>query len=201
MGVVHGSDHDLKVASRTLSDAERQIKQLLVAAVGLAVAGIVLFVLGRVTAALCTIVGIIVALATAGLIRGSAQRLLTELVAQGDAFSLAPVRSHAQRLVAQRGRLARGLKLVLESVNAHATAMPVCPDRVIRYAGRFEALARAFADKNQPISPVAAAVCARLLWEPAASPLYNDHLPVDRLERILGVIETGVWDSPSGVRA
>ncbi len=175
------------------------MKQLLLAAGGLAAAGVVLLALGRETAACCTLVGIIVALAIAGLVRGSARRLLTDLVAQGDAFSLAPVRLHAKRLVDERGRLAKGLKLALESVNAHATAMPICADRVALYAGRFEALALAFADRDLPISPIAAALCARLLWEPGASPLYNDHLPIDRLDRLLRVIEEGVWHSPAGV--
>jgi hypothetical protein len=196
MAPVDASGYDLKIASRALADAERQVKQLWAVGVALAAAGVVLVALGRVAIALCSAVGVAAAMATIALIRGNSQRLLTDLVAQGDALGLAPVREHAQHLIKQRTRLATCLRRVLADLNGSRTALPLCADRLQLYADRIEGLASAFADQDLPISPVAAALCARLLWEPGRSPLYNDHLPVVRLERLLDVIETGVGDSP-----
>jgi hypothetical protein len=41
--------------------------------------------------------------------------------------------------------------------------------------------------------PVSVALCARLVNEPATSPLYNDRLPVVQLERVLARIWRGRW--------
>ena len=75
----------------------------------------------------------------------------------------------------------------------------VRPERVAPLAVRLELLAHALADPDVTIEPVSVALCARLLNEPAHSPLYNDRVPVVELERVLARIERGVLTPAAGV--
>ena len=75
-----------------------------------------------------------------------------------------------------------------------AHVAPFCTERVELYAHRLDRLASAFADQSLQVSPVAAALSVRLLSEPITSPLYNDRLPVQRLDQILAAIERGVYE-------
>jgi hypothetical protein len=127
-------------------------------------------------------------------IRSERRSLLTRLVAQGDALNLAPVRAHADKLVSQRQSIAAGLRYALSSCTfPSADFALVRPERVMTHARRLERLAMAFADTRVPVEPTSAALCVRLLREPVASPLYNCRLPPDQLDRVLTVIERGVF--------
>ncbi len=186
--------YDLNKVSGDLVQDRRRVTQLGWAALVLTVAGGVLVVTGHVLTGCYVLAGALAAIGTAVAIRSDTRRLLTALVAQGDAFSLGPVRHHADRLVAMRPVVAAGFRDALETMrNPMAHVAPFCTERVELYAHRLDRLASAFADQSLQVSPVAAALSVRLLSEPITSPLYNDRLPVQRLDQILAAIERGVY--------
>jgi hypothetical protein len=187
------SGYDLKTVSSALAQDRRRMIQLAGGALVLCVAGVLLIVTGHTSAGCYVLAGALAAIGTAVVIRSDTQRLLTDLVAQGDAFGLAPVRHHADRLNTRRAVVAAGFRDALETTrNPVAHVAPFCTERVALYAHRLERLADAFADQRRKISPIATALSVRLLSEAVSSPLYNDRLPVTRLDRILTTIEHGV---------
>lgn len=187
------SAHDLRDASRVLASDARRIEALLLIAVLLAAAGVTLVTAGWPTTGWWMVLGSLGAVGTAVSVRADSRRLLTDLVAQGDAFSLPPVRSHADRLLHQRVVIATGLQRAVDALQAPAAAVsPYCVERVQTHARRLEGLADAFSNERIQVTPVSAALCMRLLCEPVVSPLFNDRLPTDSLDRILTTIERGV---------
>ena len=184
---------DLTTVSDDLAQDRRRVMQLAWAALGLTVAGVLFVVTGRVVPGCCVLACALAAAGTAIVIRSDTRRLLTALVAQGDAFGLSPVRHHADRLAAVRPVVAAGFRDALETMrNPMAYVAPFCTERVERDAHRLDRLASAFADQDVQVSPIATALSVRLLSEPVTSPLYNDRLPVQRLDHILAAIEYGV---------
>jgi hypothetical protein len=185
--------YDLKKVSGDLVQDERRVTRLGWAALVLSIVGALLVITGRVVAGCYVLAGALAAVGTAVVIRSDTRRLLTALVAQGDAFSLGPVKHHADRLIAMRPVVAAGFRDALETMrNPMASVAPFCTERVELYAHRLDRLATAFADQSLHVSPIAAALSVRLLSEPITSPLYNDRLPVQRLDQILAAIERGV---------
>jgi hypothetical protein len=187
--------------ARRLADAHRShLRALGLVVVLLGVAGAVLVAAGRAGYGWPLLIGALTAAAVAWWALTDHRRTLTRLVAQGDAFAVEAVRRHAERLDRRRGRLAGGVHYALRSCSSPMADMAhVRPERVAPVAVRLELLADALADPGVTIEPVSLALCARLLSEPAHSPLYNDRLPAVQLERVLARIERGVA-LPTGVR-
>jgi hypothetical protein len=139
------------------------------------------------------LIGAVAAIVGAAWMRADRRTMLTRLVAQGDALSMPDVRVYADRLVARRLVIASGLRHVISScARGSGELVLVQPERVDAHADRLKRLADAFADPHVPIHPVSAALCVRMLREPASSPLYNPHVPADELDRLLTAIERGI---------
>jgi hypothetical protein len=189
---------DLAEAHRLADAHRRHLRALGVVAVLLGAAGGGLVAANLAVYGWPLVIGALAAAALAWSARADHRRTLTRLVAQGDAFAVEAVRRHAVRLQHRRGRLAGGLRHALRTCSSPMADMAlVRPERVAPVAVRLELLADALADPDVTIEPVSVALCARLLNEPAHSPLYNDRLPAVQLERVLARIERGVR-SPAG---
>lgn len=183
---------DLAAAGRRLEAWRRRQREFLALAAGLAaaVAGAAAVGLG----VSWPLVAGAAAAAGGGLwARSKLRSTLTQLVAQGDAWSLPAVRVHAGRLVERRRRIATGLRRVISSCRDRSGDMTLVQvDRVDAHWQRLERLAEAFADPDVTVHPVSAALCVRMLREPVTSPLYNPRLPERELDRLLTAIEAGV---------
>ncbi|MDA8068668.1 MAG: hypothetical protein M0T77_08665 [Actinomycetota bacterium] len=144
--------------------------------------------------------GAVAAFALAGLARSDRRRMLVRLVAQGDALTIGAVRAHADQLATprERGRLARGLRLAVRSLEPNARIqLMVDAARVDDFAHRLIWLAEAVADRRARFSPQALALCGQLLHDPMRSPLCNPHVPERELARVLDLVEQGcTWPSP-----
>jgi lipopolysaccharide/colanic/teichoic acid biosynthesis glycosyltransferase len=183
---------DLAEARRLAESHRRHVRALGIAVLLLGVAGSGLIAGGLMVYGWPLVVGALTAAVVASRALAGHRRTLTRLVAQGDAFAVDAVRSHAVRLERRRRRLAGGLRYALRSCSSPMADMAmVRPERVAPLAVRLELLADALADPDVTIEPVSVALCARLLNEPMHSPLYNDRLPAAQLERVLARIERG----------
>jgi hypothetical protein len=183
---------DLAEATRRLSRYVRRARESFAAAVALVPAGVVLAATGRDSIGWPLLLGAATAVASGLWIRSERRVLLTRLVAQGDALTLAPVRAHADRLLGRRQFIADGLRHAISSCTFPAADFAlVRPERVSAHEERLEWLAAAFADARIPVEPSSAALCVRLLCEPVTSPLYNHQISPDQLDHVLTVIERG----------
>ena len=183
---------DLAAAGRRLEAWRRRQRECLALAAGLAaaVAGVAAVGLG---VSWPLLVGAAAAAMGCLWAHSNLRSTLTQLVAQGDAWSLPAVRAHAARLVDRRWRIASGLRRVVNSCRDPSGEMTLVQvDRVDAHWQRLERLAEAFADPQVTVHPVSAALCVRMLREPVTSPLYNPRLPEHELDRLLTAIEAGV---------
>jgi hypothetical protein len=188
-----GPPLDLAVAGRRLASRRRRQREFLCIAAGLTAIGALLAVAGRMGQGWPLLIGAAAAAVGAAWVRSERRMLLTRLVAQGDALSLPDVRAYADRLLARRLVIASGLRHVVTCcAPGSGELVLVQPERVDAHSERLERLADAFADPDVPIVPASAALCVRMLREPASSPLYNPHVPESELDRLLTAIERGV---------
>jgi hypothetical protein len=186
---------DLEAARARLAHLRAALLHRLLAAVGVAAAGLIaLFAVGT-SWGIPLVLGAAAALALAALSRGDRDRLLVRLVAQDDAWRLPEVQAFARRLVLPRGRtrLARGLALAADAgepgVHEYGT---IRPDRASAVVAELRWLAGAIGDLAVPVHPAAAALCRRLLCDAALSPLYNPRVPEEDVRRVVAVIRRGV---------
>jgi hypothetical protein len=113
--------------------------------------------------------------------------LLERLAAEPDAYVIAEVLARARReaTMGRRHGLAARLRLVL------AEPVPACRSRTFSLADELEALASELDDDTLALDPASAVACARLLGDPAESPLLNPSLPPDRLRWCVSRVRSG----------
>ena len=198
-GLLDQSPLDLRSATDRLGELTTRSRQLMALGLVLTAISALLIVANPSGPGVPLGLGAAAAFALAGLARSDRRRMLVRLVAQGDALAIDEVRAHANELTTprERGRLARGLRLAVSSLEPNAKmALMVDAARVDDAANRLIRLAETIADRRVSFSPQALALCGQLLHDPMRSPLYNPHVPARELARVLDLVEQGHIASP-----
>jgi hypothetical protein len=185
---------ELGHARARLETLGRRHRELLMGSAILALASLVVALLGRSQLAFSLAFGAAVGLAFAYLARSERAHLLTRLVAQGDDSLFHEAEAFARKLLAppMRLRLARGLERAAEAgrPGVHEYTW-MRPERVYDLREELLRLAAGFRDLGLAVTPASAALCRRMICEPVASPLYNPKIPEAELARLLAVIAAG----------
>ena len=189
-----------------LADARAKLDRLMRRRRGLSLGTILLVLIGAVllragnaSLGVSVLLGAAIALGLAALAHGDRGRLLTRLVAQGDAWPLDEVRAFERRLLSprERARLARGLRqAAIVGVSGVSATTLIPPARAALVAVELARLAALFGDTRRAIDARAAALCRRMLCDAALSPLYNPHLSDSDLTRLVAAIRARLADRP-----
>jgi hypothetical protein len=184
---------DADAAAARAAALARRAREMLLAGAIVAAVGVAAAAVGRGQVAASLLFGAAVGVSLAGLARGDREKLLTRVVAQGDAHRHVEATRFAATLLARRHRFAEALE------RAAAVGRPgvhdlthTRPDRAMAVREQLLGLAAAFRDERALIAPASAALCRRMLCEAAVSPLYNPQLPEEDLSRVLQLIASGV---------
>jgi hypothetical protein len=102
--------------------------------------------------------------------------LVDRLLLDRDAYTIAEIRRHAERLASMEGR--RTLAEAARGRLTPASSYPVAP-RVAAVADELRALAAELEDESLSLEPACAARCHQLLTNYADSPLLCEQLPAE----------------------
>jgi hypothetical protein len=115
-----------------------------------------------------------------------------QLALDPSAYELPEIRRYGTRLTlpSERAKLAAWLREVVRE--APEPGNSYLADRVSRYSGQLESLARQLTASWVLVMPASAVACHRLLTHAAESPLYNPDLPADELPAAIDRICRGI---------
>ncbi|MHB1538287.1 MAG: hypothetical protein ACYCUM_11240 [Solirubrobacteraceae bacterium] len=193
MALTDGQSIDLAAARLRLSELRARRRDLhLTATIMLAAAGALAGLPSYVWAGACAL-GAVLALLLAGQSAGDRRRLLTRLVSQGDAQALPEVQEFSRWLTSMKER--RRLQRALRAAAAAGGGGPASEFTMIRaeraegVTERLRAVADVVGDSSTPVSALGLALCRRLLFDPASSPLLNPKFAAKDAERAILTVQ------------
>jgi len=184
----------LQVAERRLADLSRRRRNLLVAAVALAVLAVAVG-LAYPQVGIALGVGAIAAVVAAAAAVSQRRALLANLIPVREAYRIDSVARAGRRFAStgRRQRLAESLRAAVRDAEdgTRHTAYTVAPlgERVLERRGRLLALGDALDGDEADLHPAGVVIVHRLLTRPGHSPLYNPDLAESRLDDLLQLVE------------
>jgi hypothetical protein len=185
----------LQVAEQRLVELSGQRRNLLVAAVALAILAIPVGLAYR-QLGVALAMGGVAALAGALIVHGRLRALLGKLIQVRDAYRIEIVSRAGRRFASpvRRARLAQSLRDAVNGANGapthtHYTVAPLV-DRVQDRRERLLAVGDALDGNPADLHPAGVVIVHRLLTRPGHSPLYNPDLDETRLDDALHRVES-----------